>query len=229
MRIDIITAFPEYFEAPLAASIMGRAVKKELISVRIHNLRDYTEDRHRQIDDYPYGGGAGMILKAEPIFNAVRSIENDSPDSSPRVIYLSPDGAQFTQNAARSLSQADHLVFLSGHYKGIDERVRQRLVDEEISIGDYVVTGGELPALVVIDAVVRLLPGVLGNFDSAATDSFQSGLLDHPHYTRPEVFDGDAVPSVLLSGNHAEIARWREEMTLQRTKFRRNDLLTINK
>lgn len=228
MHIDIVTAFTEYFESPLGISIVGRAREKGVVTFHVYNLRDYTEDKHHRIDDAPYGGGPGMVIKAEPFFNTVTAIKESHQGSTPRVIFLTPDGKKFTQADANRLATYDHIVFLSGHYKGIDERVRLRLVDEEISIGDYVLTGGELPTLVVIDAVVRLLPNVLGNADSAISDSFQTGLLDHPQYTRPEIFEGDAVPEVLLSGHHVKIEQWRQQKAIERTIQNRIDLLNQN-
>lgn len=228
MHIDIVTAFPEYFEAPLGISIVGRAREKGIITFHVYNLRDFTEDKHRRIDDAPYGGGPGMVIKAEPFFNTVTAIRESHQGAKPRVIFLTPDGKKFTQPDANRLAAYDHIVFLSGHYKGIDERIRLRLVDEEISIGDYVLTGGEIPTLVVIDAVVRLLPDVLGNADSAITDSFQTGLLDYPQYTRPEIFEGDTVPAILLSGHHAKIKQWRQQKALERTIQNRIELLNQN-
>ena len=225
MYIDVVTAFPDYFVSPLGLSIVGRARDKGLVTVTIHDLRDFSNNKHRRIDDYPYGGGPGMILKAEPFFLAMDAIEGEAGGKTPHVVFMTPDGKAFTQEDAMRLSSKEWLIFLCGHYKGVDERVRERLVDEEISVGDFVLTGGELPVLVVMDAVIRLIPGVLGDSDSAATDSFQTGLLDHPHYTRPENFRGDDVPKVLLSGHHAEIGRWKKEKALERTKERRNDLL----
>ncbi len=225
MRIDIITAFPDYFEAPLSLSILGRAREKGILRVSTHDLRDYANNKHRRIDDYPYGGGPGMILKAEPFFLALESIRSGEEDIKPYTIFMSPGGRRFRQEDAVRLSHIEWLVLLCGHYKGVDERVMERLVDEEISVGDFILTGGELPALLVIDAVIRLLPGVLGNADSAASDSFQTGMLDHPHYTRPENFRGDRVPEVLLSGHHADIERWRREKALEKTRIKRNDLL----
>lgn len=223
MRIDVVTALPGLVEGPLRHSILKRAAQKGLADVRVHDLRDYGAGKHREIDDYPYGGGAGMVLKPEPIFACIEDIkENDEPDE---VIYLTPDGERFDQPAANQLSMRDHLVLLAGHYKGIDERVREALVTREISIGDYVLSGGELPALVLVDAVVRLVPGVLGDSASALSDSFQDGLLAAPVYTRPASFRGRDVPDVLLSGHHERIAAWREEQRRQKTKRRRPDLL----
>jgi tRNA (guanine37-N1)-methyltransferase len=225
MRIDVITPFPGMFEAIFAESMLRQARKKDRVTYHAWDLRDFTEDRHRTVDDYPFGGGAGMILKPEPIFRCVETIRADCPGSDLRVLLMSPQGATFSQTRAVSLAAERHLVFLCGHYRGVDERVVESLVDEEISIGDYILSGGELAAAVIIDAVVRLLPGVLGNSDSADGDSFVSGRLDHPHYTRPEEFRGMKVPDVLLSGHHARIEAWREEKALTRTRERRPDLL----
>ena len=225
MKIDIITAFPDLVKSPLEESIIKRAQQKGLVQIRVHNLRDFATDKHRQVDDYPYGGGSGMILKPEPIFNCVESLLKQNQGSKPRIILMSPRGVKYSQKMAWELSRCQHLIFICGHYKGVDERVRENLITDEISIGDYILTGGELPALVVIDSVVRLIPGVLGDFDSVVTDSFQNGLLDHPHYTRPREFRGMKVPKVLLSGHHAEIEKWRKQKALEITLKRRKDLL----
>ncbi len=223
MRIDLITALPDLVRAPLEESILRRAAREGLVDIRVHDLRDYAAGKHRQVDDYPFGGEAGMVLKPEPIFACVEAIEAEhAPDE---VIYLTPYGERFEQQAANRLSLCEHLVLLAGHYKGIDERVRRVLVTRELSIGDYVLTGGELPALVVIDAVVRLLPGVLGDTASALTDSFQDDLLGAPVYTRPATFRGMEVPAVLRTGDHARIRAWREAQRLERTRSRRPDLL----
>jgi len=224
MQIHIVTAFPKFFDSPLGESMMKRAGQSGVVEFHVHDLRDFTTDKHRSVDDYPYGGGPGMIMKPEPFFAGVEHIRQQYHLTEARVILLSPQGEKFSQQKANALAPESGLIFLCGHYKGIDERVHQYLAAEEISIGDYVVTGGELPALVVIDAVVRLLPGVLGDLDSAAGDSFQSGRLDYPHYTRPEEFRGWRVPEVLLSGHHAKIARWRREQAETRTRERRGDL-----
>lgn len=223
MRIDVISAVPDILESPLRASILKRAQEKGFVEIHIHNLRDYAHDRHQTIDDVPYGGGAGMILKPEPIFECIESLKRER--SYDEVIFLTADGERFDQKVATQLSLCKNLILLCGHYKGVDERVREALVTKEISIGDFVLTGGELPALVVIDAVVRLIPGVLHNGESALTDSFQDHLLDAPWYTRPAEYRGMKVPDVLLSGNHEEIAKWRERMRLDRTRARRKDLL----
>ena len=224
MDIHVITAFPKTFEGFLDESILKRAIQKGELIVRLHAIRDYAEDKHRQIDDYPYGGGAGMILKAEPIFRCLEDVYARFELTDIPVTLLTPAGETFTQKKAVSMSLRRALVLLCGHYKGIDQRVIDQWVGEEISIGDYVLSGGEVPAMCVIDAVTRLLPGVLGDIDSAVTDSFQTELLDHPHYTRPENFRGMSVPKVLLSGNHAEIENWRTEQALAITKARRPDL-----
>jgi tRNA (guanine37-N1)-methyltransferase len=225
MKIHIVTTFPKFFESPLDESMMKRARQREVVQIHVHDLRDFTTDKHRSVDDYPYGGGPGMIMKPEPFFACVEHIRAAHDLAAARVILLSPQGETFSQKKANELAQAPALIFLCGHYKGIDERVHQYLATEELSIGDYVLTGGELPALVVIDAVVRLMPGVLGDLDSAVGDSFQTGMLDYPHYTRPEEFRGWRVPEVLMSGHHARIAQWRREQAEARTRERRADLL----
>lgn len=228
MRIDIVTAFPDLVRGPLEYSILRRARMRGLVDIRVHDLRDYTTDRHRQIDDYPYGGGSGMVLKPEPIFRCIEAIQAEAArqgQTIDEVIYLTPDGQVFTQELATRLSLCQQLILLAGHYKGVDQRVRDALVTMELSIGDYVLSGGELPALVVVDAIVRLIPGVLGDASSALSDSFQDGLLDAPVYTRPAVYRGMAVPEVLLSGDHQRIAAWREAQRLQKTRQRRPDLL----
>ncbi|NIV97125.1 tRNA (guanosine(37)-N1)-methyltransferase TrmD [candidate division KSB1 bacterium] len=228
MKIYIVTAFPKLFEGPLNESMIRRAQEKNCVQIEICNLRSFTSDKHKQVDDYPYGGGPGMILKPEPFFRAIEHLKNEEKLTEPRIIFMTPQGKPYNQAVAKQLSKYKELIFLCGHYKGVDERVREYLVTEEISIGDYILTGGELPALVVIDSIIRLLPGVLGNLDSAKSDSFEDGLLDYPYYTRPENLDGMKVPEVLLSGHHAEIARWRKRKSLERTKQRRNDLLQSN-
>lgn len=224
MKGTIITIFPEIFHAYLGEGILKRALQKKLIEVKVYNLRDYTEDKHRTVDDYPYGGGAGMVMKPEPFFAAIETI---CPDRKKRrVIMLSPAGKRFDQDMAMELSKEKRrLLFLCGRYEAIDERVRIALVDDEISIGDYILTGGELPALVIIDTVARLIPGVLGDERSKEEDSFSNGILDYPHYTRPSVFRDMAVPDVLLSGNHKEIGQWRRKEALRRTLQRRPELL----
>jgi tRNA (guanine37-N1)-methyltransferase len=223
MRIDVATGFPGLLAGPLDESILGKAREKGIVEIVVHDLRDYTSDKHRTIDDAPYGGGAGMILKAEPVFALIESLTKQRRYDD--VIYLSADGERFTQSSANALSMKDSLILLCGHYKGIDERIRQSLVTREISIGDYVLTGGELPALVLIDAIVRLIPGALHDGESMLTDSFQDGLLDAPSFTRPPEFRGMRVPEVLLSGNHEEIAAWRMAQRRSRTQERRTDLM----
>ncbi len=223
MRIDVVTGFPRLLESPLQESMIKRAQAGGHAEIGVHDLRDYATDRHRTIDDTPFGGGAGMILKPEPVFACVEALQRQRRYDE--IIYLSADGERLTQNVANRLSLAGNLILLCGHYKGIDERIRQALITRELSIGDYVLTGGELPALVVIDAVIRLLPGVLHDGESLLTDSFQDGMLDAPSYTRPAEFRGMAVPEVLLSGNHADIEAWRSEQRLKRTSERRRDLL----
>lgn len=224
MRTSVITLFPAMVEAVVSESLLGRAVAKGILSVRVVNLRDFTTGRHQVADDYPYGGGAGMVLKPEPIFRAVAQLKEEEPDSE--VIYLSPQGKRFCQETALELAANPRpMVFLCGRYEGIDERARAALVDREISIGDYVLTGGELAALVVIEAAARFVPGVLGDEQSAEQDSFSEGLLDHPHFTRPPEYMGMAVPEVLLSGNHELIRVWRRRESLRATWRRRPDLL----
>jgi tRNA (guanine37-N1)-methyltransferase len=224
MRIDIVTALPKLVEAPLRHSILKRAQEREVVTLEVHDLRTFAPDKHRQIDDRPYGGGAGMVLKPEPLFRAVEAIE-EAEGEADEVIYLTPDGERFDQSMANRLSMRTHLILIAGHYKGIDQRVRDALVTRELSIGDVVLSGGELPALVLVDAVVRLLPGALGDSSSALTDSFQDGLLDAPVYTRPAEFRGREVPDVLRSGDHNRIARWRDEKRIEKTRERRPDLL----
>ena len=225
IRIDVVTGFPALVEGPLRESILKRAQESGLVHIVVHDLRDYTADRHRTIDDTPFGGGAGMILKPEPVFACIEKLTAER--TYDHVIYLSADGEQFSQRVANELSLSGNIILLCGHYKGIDERIRQSLVTREISIGDYVLTGGELPALVVIDAVARLIPGVIGDGESLLTDSFQENLLDGPYYTRPAEFRGMKVPPVLLSGNHSDIASWRHEQRKRRTEDRRKDLLEL--
>ncbi len=229
MRIDVLTLFPQMFEVPFSFGIFKRAIDRKLININLHNIRDYTHDKHHTVDDYPYSGGPGMILKPEPIFEAVEAIKSDICDQEKTdalpVILLSPQGRPFSQQIAQELSRHTHLVLICGHYEGVDERVHEHLVTDEISIGDYILTGGELPAMVVIDATIRLLPGVLGSEESPLNESHTNGLLEHPQYTRPAVFRGWSVPEVLLSGNHAQIAKWRREQIIQRTLERRPELL----
>jgi tRNA (guanine37-N1)-methyltransferase len=227
MRIDILTLFPQMFEVPFSFGIFKRAVANGLVSINLHNIRDYTHDKHHTVDDYTYGGGSGMVLKPEPIYEAVEAIKAGigAEAGALPVILLTPQGRLFSQPMAQELSQYRHLILICGHYEGVDERVSEHLATDEISIGDYVLTGGEIPAMVVIDAVVRLLPGVLGSEASPVDDSHVSGLLEYPQYTRPPVFRGWSVPEVLLSGNHAQIAAWRREQIIRRTLARRPELL----
>jgi tRNA (guanine37-N1)-methyltransferase len=228
MRIDIVTALPEIVAGPLEHSILRRARQKGLVDIRVHDLRRYATDRHRTLDDYPYGGGAGMVLKPEPIFACIEALKADAEAEGgviDEIVYLTPDGERFDQRIANELSMKQHVVLLAGHYKGVDQRVRDVLVTRELSIGDYVLSGGELPALVVVDALVRLIPGVLGDATSALSDSFQDGLLDAPAYTRPATFRGMTVPDVLRSGDHEKVAAWREAERLRKTRERRPDLL----
>lgn len=254
MRMDVLTLFPEMFEGVFGSSILGKAQQKGIIALNAINFREYAGNKHCTVDDMPYGGGGGMVLKAEPIFAAVedllakqaaKKIEANATDSAvdvtshdnvedvaptaptkaPRIILMCPQGETFTQRKAEELAQEDHLIFICGHYEGYDERIREHLVTDEISIGDYVLTGGELPAMTVIDSVSRLLPGVLGNASSAVSDSFSTGLLEYPHYTRPAEFRGWKVPDVLISGHHANVAVWRRQEALRRTFERRPDLL----
>lgn len=220
MRIDVLTLFPEMFAGPMDVSIIKRARQNGLLDLRLHNLRDWAHDRHKTVDDRPFGGGPGMVLKPEPIFEAVESLATEAT----WVVLTSPAGRRFTQALARELAQRPHLLIICGGYEGVDERVHEALVDEVLSIGDYVLTNGGLPAMVIIDAVTRLLPGVLGKDDSAQDESFSHGLLEYPHYTRPAEFRGMKVPEVLLSGHHAEIARWRLEQARRRTARYRPDL-----
>jgi tRNA (guanine37-N1)-methyltransferase len=220
MKIDVLTLFPGMFSGPLDESIVKRAREAGLLKLGIHNLRDWTHDRHKTVDDRPFGGGPGMLLKPEPIFEAVEQLAAERT----KVILLCPQGRRFDQAVARELSQQKHLLLVCGSYEGFDERIREALADDELSIGDYVLTNGALPAMVVIDAVTRLLPGVLGDDESSRDESFSQGMLEYPHYTRPAEFRGMRVPDVLLSGNHAEIARWREAQARLRTAARRPDL-----
>ena len=222
MRIEVITIFPEMIADAVEYSVIKRAQENGLLEVVVHDLRGFAHNQHRSVDDYCYGGGAGMLMKPEPLFEAVRSIDSAG---DAEVILLSPQGKLLTQDMARQLSLANHLILICGRYKGVDERVRQSIVTDEISIGDYVLSGGEIPALVVIDAVSRLIPGALGNYESAQEDSFSGGILDCPHYTRPAEYQGMRVPEVLLSGDHKRIREWQRQQALMRTFQRRPDLL----
>jgi tRNA (guanine37-N1)-methyltransferase len=223
LRIDVVTGLPKILTSPLSESIVKRAQEKKLVEIVVHDLRDYTTDKHRTIDDTPYGGGAGMILKPEPVFACIETLQQQRQYDE--VIYLTADGERLTQRMANQLSLKANLLLLCGHYKGVDERIRETLISREISIGDYVLTGGEIPALVLVDAVVRLIPGVMNDGGSLLTDSFQANLLDAPQYTRPAEFRDMRVPDVLLSGNHREVAAWREEQSVKRTHERRKDLI----
>lgn len=231
MHIDILTLFPEMFTNILQSSILGRALDKQLLSVNLVNFRQFSDHKHRTVDDTPYGGGGGMVLKPQPIFSAVEHVlqARETQEKEPRIILLSPQGETFNQSKAAELAQEGHIIFICGHYEGFDERIRSHLVTDELSIGDYVLTGGEIPAMVIIDSVTRLIPGVLGNEQSAETDSFTYGLLEHPHYTRPASFRGWNVPDVLLSGNHAHIEQWRRLESIRRTWERRPELLQHTK
>ena len=220
MKVDVLTLFPPMFSGPLDVSIVQRARSAGLVELAIHNLRDWTHDRHKTVDDKPFGGGPGMVLKPEPLFEAIEVLRREST----QVILMSPDGERLDQALARELSELDHLLIVCGSYEGVDERVRDSLIDREVSIGDYVLTNGGLPAMVLIDAVTRLLPGALGDEQSAADESFSHGLLEYPQYTRPAEYRGMRVPEVLLSGNHAQIAQWRAEQSRLRTRERRPDL-----
>jgi len=219
MHFDILTLFPDMFQGPFTESILKRAQERGLLSIALHNIRDVTTDKHHVVDDYPYGGGAGMVMKAEPIFSAVEAVNQGGP-----IILLTPQGRLFNQQIARELAQEPRVTLICGHYEGIDERVLEHLVTDELSIGDYVLTGGELAAMIVVDATSRLVPGVLGGDESTLEESHSGNLLEYPHYTRPPEFRGWKVPDVLLSGNHAEIAKWRRKESLRRTRERRPDL-----
>lgn len=223
MKIDIATLFPEMCEAYLSESIIGRARNKGIFTVNCHNIRDYTEDKHRRVDDTPYSERQGMLMQAQPIYNCFKSVTQGQP--KPHTIYMSPQGKPLTQQKVKELSALDSIFILCGHYEGVDERVIQKIVDEEISIGDYVLTGGELPALVLVDSIVRMLDGVLSKADCYEDESHYNGLLEYPQYTRPEVWEGMEVPKILLSGHHANIKKWRHEKSLENTYFKRPDLL----
>ena len=223
MRFDIITIFPEIFRGVFEFGIIRRAVEAGLIELQIHDLRDFTYDRHHQVDDRPFGGGAGMVMKPEPLFRAVEALTHKT--EATRVVLMSPQGKRFNQQIAKEFAEMPRLLLICGRYEGIDERVVENLVTDEVSIGDYVLSGGEIPAMVVVDAVTRLLPGALGCDESAEQDSFSNGLLDYPHYTRPSEYRGLKVPEVLLSGHHAEIDKWRREKAMEKTRKNRPDLL----
>jgi len=229
VQIHILTLFPQMFSSLLGSSIFKRAIDRRLVEINTHNIRDHTHDKHHTVDDYPYGGGAGMVLKPEPIFEAVEAtragISDSHTDNVIPVILLTPQGRLFSQQIALELSKYSHLILICGHYEGVDERVREQLATDEISIGDYVLSGGELATMVIAEAIIRLLPGVLGSEDSAPNDSYATGLLEYPQYTRPPVYRGWAVPDVLLSGNHARIAKWQREQAIIRTLERRPELL----
>lgn len=222
MRIDIISAVPQLLESPLSHSIVGKARDSKLVEIHIHNLRDYSEDKHNKVDDYPYGGGAGMVLTPQPIFSCINKLKEQREYDE--IIFTAPDGIPFEQKHANELSLSGNLMFLCGHYKGVDQRVRDTLISREYTIGDYVLSGGELPAMVMIDAIVRLLPGALGDAESALCDSFQNGLLEGPVYTRPAEFKGMKVPEVLRSGDHQKVEEWRHHKSLERTKEVRPDI-----
>lgn len=230
MRFHVLTLFPEMIEQGLHTSITGRAIEKGLVSVDAVNIRDYTADKHKRVDDYTYGGGAGMLMQAQPVYDCCMAVQEkiaekpSEADRPVRVVYMTPQGRIFTQEMAEDLAKEEDLIILCGHYEGIDERVLEEIVTDEISIGDYVLTGGELPAMVVIDTVSRLIPGVLGNSVSSHTDSFMDGLLEYPQYSRPEQWRGRRVPEVLLSGDHAKVEKWRRQQSLERTRERRPDL-----
>lgn len=222
MKFDVLTLFPEMFE-PLRTSVIGRAVEKDLIDINVINIRDFSQDKHKKVDDTPYGGGAGMVMKPDVVYRAYQSIKADNA----KVIYLSPQGKTLNQQMVENLSKESHLILLCGHYEGIDQRVLDKIVDEEVSIGDYVLTGGEIPAMVLIDSVSRYVEGVL-KLDSIQEESFSNGLLEYPQYTRPEIFEGEPVPEVLLSGHHENIDKWRKEKSVEITKKKRPDLLEKN-
>ena len=223
MKFDVMTLFPETFELVMNESIIGRAQQNNLIEIKAHNIRDYSANKHKKVDDYPFGGGNGMVMACQPVFDAYAAVTKDL-QYKPRVIYMSPQGKVLTQELAKELSQEQHLVLLCGHYEGIDERIIEEIVDEEISIGDYVLTGGELPAMVLIDCVSRLIPGVLSSEGSFSDESHFNGLLEYPQYTRPADYEGKLVPDVLLSGHHANIDKWRHEQSIERTRVKRPDL-----
>lgn len=225
MRIDVLSLFPELFEPFVATSIIGRACQSGVVDIRLHNIRDYSTDKHRKVDDTPCGGGPGMVIRCQPVFDAVEQVLGQEQDVPAHTILMTPQGRTFTQKVAQELADKPRLVLIAGHYEGFDERIRLGLQPDEISTGDYVVSGGELPAMIVIDAIVRLQPGALGSADSTCEESFQDNRLEYPQYTRPRVFRGMAVPDVLLNGDHAKITQWRANAALERTQQRRPDLL----
>ncbi len=222
MKIDILSIFPEMFHGPFSASIIKRAIDNDLVNISVYDVREYSNNKHKKVDDYPYGGGAGMVMKPEPFFEAIESI---GFDDNTEIILLTPQGEPFNQEMANNLAKKKHLIFLCGHYEGIDYRVQETYVTKEISIGDYVLTGGELPTMVIVDSIVRLIPGSIGKEESHINDSFQNGLLEHPHYTRPQEYKGLCVPDVLLSGNHQEIEKWRMAKSFEITMKKRPDLI----
>ena len=225
MNFHVLTLFPEMIDQGVRTSITGRAIEKGVISLDLVNIRDYTKDKHKKVDDYPYGGGAGMLMQAQPVYDAYEHIfKGINSKKKPRVIYMAPQGKVFNQGMAKELSEEKDLIILCGHYEGIDQRVLDAIVTDYISIGDYVLTGGELPAMILIDTISRLIPGVLGNVESSETESFNNGLLEYPQYTRPAEWNGQKVPDILLSGNHAKINEWRLSESIRRTKDRRPDL-----
>jgi len=227
MRIDVLTLFPEMFTSPLGFSIVKRAQQRGLVNIVLSNIRDFAKDSYKKVDDKPYGGGAGMVLMCQPVFDCLESVQEQDPQSG-RVILLTPQGKKFDQQLAKDLAAEKRLILIAGHYEGFDERIRLGTNAQEVSIGDYILSGGELPAMVIIDAIVRLLPDALGDHDSAANDSFSDGLLEYPQYTRPEEFKGIKVPPVLLGGNHKKIEKWRKQQALEKTQKQRPDLLQNN-
>ena len=226
MKINVMTLFPEIFNSYIGESMMKKAVDNNILAVNIYNIRDFSENKHKKVDDYPFGGGAGMVMTPQPILSTYRHIIEENKLEKPRVIYLSPKGKTFTQDMAKSLSKEDNLIFLCGHYEGIDQRVIDMIVTDELSIGDYVLTGGELPALVMIDSISRLIPGVLNKSESYEDETFEGDLLEYPQYTRPREYEGHKVPDIILSGNHQKIDQWRKEESEKLTKERRPDLWT---
>jgi tRNA (guanine37-N1)-methyltransferase len=225
MRFDILTLFPRMFDGVFDHSIVSRAIERSLIEIKLHDIREFTSDKHHIVDDYPYGGGAGMVMKPGPVFDAVEAVKKEYNDASRSVILLSPRGRLYNQRVAQQLAHYDRLILICGHYEGVDERVSEHLVDDEISIGDYVLSGGEIAAMVIVDTIARLLPGVVGSEVSIEEESHVNGLLEYPHYTRPALFRDWAVPDVLLSGNHSQIAQWRYRQSLIQTMKRRPDLI----